>query len=248
MWGARGRRWSDLEAVRKLVSTDSQPPQLGNEGRQPIRLVPAQMRNPSQSTRAVGEGRDSCNRRYQDYQAAKEKDLAEQKETAFRSQFSFFARDVGLRDEQLPQAETIMRSGGFGMMGSFVPDQATGEWAKDAAADGSASTKTLMAKMVDKRRQQLDATAEQLAGVLDADQLAKFETWRKTQESQLDLMQSFVPDMVVLAGAVIELTAQRWRFGRGDPRGKTTAPTGRTSPRRIPGRGRASPNRRTLPG
>lgn len=135
--------------------------------------------------------------RYQDYQAAKEKDLAEQKETAFRSQFSFFARDVGLRDEQLAQAETIMRSGGFGMMGSFVPDQDATDWAKDAGPGGQASTKTLMTKMVEKRRQQLDAAAKQLAGVLDADQLAKFEAWRKTQESQLDLMQSFVPDMPV---------------------------------------------------
>jgi len=134
--------------------------------------------------------------RYQDYQAAKEKDLAEQKETAFRSQFSFFARDVGLRDEQLAQAETIMRSGGFGMMGSFVPDQESTEWAKDSGG-GSTSTKTLMTKMVEKRRQQLDATAKQLAGVLDAEQLAKFDTWRKTQEGQLDLMQSFVPDVPV---------------------------------------------------
>lgn len=135
--------------------------------------------------------------RYQDYQAAKEKDLAEQKETAFRSQFSFFARDVGLRDEQLGQAETIMRSGGFGMMGSFVPDQDSADWAKDAGAGGQTSTKTLMTKMVDKRRQQLDAAAKQLAGVLDADQMAKFDAWRKTQETQLDLMQSFVPDVPV---------------------------------------------------
>ncbi len=135
--------------------------------------------------------------RYQDYQAAKEKDLAEQKETAFRSQFSFFARDVGLRDEQVAQAETIMRGGGFGMMGSFVPDQDATDWAKDAGPGGQTSTKTLMTKMVDKRREQLDATAKQLAGVLDADQMAKFEAWRKTQESQLDLMQSFVPDMPV---------------------------------------------------
>lgn len=135
--------------------------------------------------------------RYQDYQAAKEKDLAEQKETAFRSQFSFFARDVGLRDEQLAQAETIMRGGGFGMMGSFVPDQDASDWAKDAGPGGQTSTKTLMTKMVDRRRQQLDAAAKQLAGVLDADQLARFEAWRKTQETQLDLMQSFVPDVPV---------------------------------------------------
>ncbi|MBK7974595.1 MAG: hypothetical protein IPK07_15375 [Deltaproteobacteria bacterium] len=188
------REREDLEKVlkeRTKLGQEMARKMMSGEKTDPKDSVDTFTNTEAEIERILGKGR------YQDYQAAKEKDLAEQKETAFRSQFSFFARDVGLRDEQLPQAETIMRSGGFGMMGSFVPDQATGEWAKDAAADGSASTKTLMAKMVDKRRQQLDATAEQLAGVLDADQLAKFETWRKTQESQLDLMQSFVPDMPV---------------------------------------------------
>ena len=95
-------------------------------------------------------------------------------------------------------SNSIMRNGGFGLMGSGVPDTGeTPEWAADLAKQGQISAKDMMAKMAVERRKQLDGVATQLQGVLDADQLPKFEAWRKQQESQLDMMAAFAPDFPV---------------------------------------------------
>ncbi len=167
------------------------------------RLMSGEKVDPRDSTGALTDSEREIERilgaaRYRDYQAAKSRELEEQKETAFRSEFSFFARDVGLRDDQRGQVEAIMRKGGFGVLGTFVPDAADSqEWAKELSAPGQTSTKAMMTKMVELRRKQLDAATAQLTGLLDADQLGKLEAWRKTQESQLELMQSFVPDLAV---------------------------------------------------
>lgn len=169
------------------------------------RLMNGEKVDPRDSTGSLADSEREIERilgtaRYQDYQAAKSRELDEQKETAFRSQFSFFARDVGLRDDQLARAETIMRKGGFGTLGTFVPEPDEAQnWAKDLGQSGEVSTKTMMSKMVEQRRKQLDAVSEELRGVLNAEQLAKVDTWRQTQESQLRMMQAMVPDLAVPA-------------------------------------------------
>ncbi len=167
------------------------------------RLMNGEKVDPRDSTGTLADSEREIERilgtaRYQDYQAAKARELDEQKETAFRSQFSFFARDVGLRDDQLARIETIMRKGGFGTLGTFVPepDEAQ-DWAKDLGQSGEVTTKTMMSKMVEQRRKQLEAVSAELRGVLNAEQLAKLDAWRQTQESQLRLMEAMVPDLAV---------------------------------------------------